>query len=99
MLCSFGRPGVDMRNPTSPWGLTMEAALVRPPGGIVMFVRKGLFSSFGRAAVVATVAAVAMTAIEPAMARAESAPAGKGLTAAQTAPTDVSARRRYYRGG
>ena len=64
-----------------------------------MFIRKGLLSSFGRAAVVATVAAVALTAIEPSMARAESAPAGKGLTATQTAPTDVSARRRYYRGG
>jgi len=64
-----------------------------------MFVRKGLLSSFGRAAVVATVAAVALTAIEPSMARAESAPAGKGLTVTQTAPTDVSARRRYYRGG
>ena len=64
-----------------------------------MFVRKGLFSSFGRAAVVATVAAVALTGIEPSFAHAGSSPSGKGLTAAQTAPTDVSARRRYYRGG
>jgi hypothetical protein len=60
-----------------------------------------LFSSIGRAAVMATVAAVALTAVEPTLARADSAPAGKGLTmaAGTSGATDISARRRYYRGG
>ena len=47
-----------------------------------MFARKSLFSSISRAAVVATVAAVALTAFEPSTARAGSAPAGKGLSTA-----------------
>ena len=65
-----------------------------------MFARKGVFSSIGRAAVMATVAAVALTAVEPSLAQAGSAPAGKGLSAAATSDaTDFSARRRYYRGG
>ena len=65
-----------------------------------MFARKTLLSSISRAAVVATVAAVAVTAFEPTTARAGSAPAGKGLsTAATSDATDFSARRRYYRGG
>jgi hypothetical protein len=67
-----------------------------------MFVRKAAFSSIGRrAAILATVAAVAMTAVEPSLAFAGSAPSGKGLsTAAPTSgATDFSARRRYYRGG
>jgi len=68
-------------------------------GGNAMFARKGLFSSFGRAAVVATVAAVAMTVVEPTIASAGSAPVGKGLSAAKSPITDISARRRYYRGG
>jgi hypothetical protein len=66
-----------------------------------MFVRKGVFSSIGGAAILATVAAVALTAVEPSLAFAGSAPSGKGLsTAAPTSgATDFSARRRYYRGG
>lgn len=66
-----------------------------------MFARNALFSSLGRAAVMATVAAVALTAVEPSLARAGSAPAGKGLSAATATSdaTDFSARRRYYRGG
>ena len=65
-----------------------------------MFARKNLFSSISRAAAVATVAAVALTAFEPSTARAGSAPAGQGLsTAATSDATDFSARRRYYRGG
>src|SRR6266478_6245438 len=68
---------------------------------IEMFARKALFSSLGRAAMAATVAAVALTAVEPSLARAGSAPAGKGLSAATATSdaTDFSARRRYYRGG
>src|SRR5882672_3093466 len=68
---------------------------------IEMFARKALFSSLGRAAMVATVAAVALTAVEPSLARAGSAAAGKGLSAATATSdaTDFSARRRYYRGG
>ena len=66
-----------------------------------MLARKTLLSSIGRAAVAATVAAVALTAFEPSTARAGSAPAGQGLwTAATSDVTDFSAqRRRYYRGG
>src|ERR1700694_4287922 len=65
-----------------------------------MFARKGVFSSIGRAAVMATVAAVALTAVEPTLAQAGSAPAGKGLSAAATSgAADFSARRRFYRGG
>jgi hypothetical protein len=44
-----------------------------------------------------TVAALALTAVEPSLARAGSAPAGKGLTTATSDSTDFSARRRYYR--
>ena len=66
-----------------------------------MFARKALFSSIGRAAAMAAVAAVALTAVEPSLALAGSAPSGKGLSAAAATGgvTDVSARRRYYRGG
>ncbi len=64
-----------------------------------MFARTGLFSSYGRAAIVATVAAVALTAIEPSIAHAGASPAGKGLSEAKGAVTDISARRRHYRGG
>ncbi len=64
-----------------------------------MLTRKGVFS--GRAAVMATVAAVAMTAFEPSPALAGPAPSGKGLSAATPTSdaTDFSARRRFYRGG
>jgi hypothetical protein len=66
-----------------------------------MFVRKGGLSSAGRAAVLATVAALALTAVEPSMAFAGGAPKGKGtsVAAATGDATDFSARRRYYRGG
>jgi len=66
-----------------------------------MFARKGLFSAHGRAAVMATVAAMALTAVEPSLALAGPAPSGKGLSAATATSdaTDFSARRRYYRGG
>lgn len=66
-----------------------------------MFARKGAFSSIGRASALATIAAVALTAVEPTMAVAGSAPSGKGVTASAgtSDATDISARRRYYRGG
>jgi hypothetical protein len=66
-----------------------------------MFARKGVFSSISRTVVMATVAAVALTAVEPSLARAGAAPAGKGVSAATgtSGATDFSARRRYYRGG
>jgi hypothetical protein len=66
-----------------------------------MFARKGLFSSIGRAGAVATVVAVALTAVGPSMAFAGSATSGKGVTASTgtSDATDISARRRYYRGG
>jgi hypothetical protein len=66
-----------------------------------MFARKSVFSSMGRAAVMATVTAMALTAVEPSLALAGSAPAGKGISAATATSnaTDFSARRRHYRGG
>src|SRR5882672_5676855 len=66
-----------------------------------MFARKGMFSSIGRAGAVATVVAVALTAVEPSMAFAGSATSGKGVTVSTgtSDATDISARRRYYRGG
>ena len=66
-----------------------------------MFARKGLFSSIGRAGAVATVVAVALTAVQPSMAFAGSATSGKGVTASTgiSDATDIGARRRYYRGG
>lgn len=64
-----------------------------------MFARKGAFSSIGRAGAVATVVAVALTAVPPSMAFAGSAPA-KGVTMSGTSSaTDFSSRGRYYRGG
>jgi hypothetical protein len=65
-----------------------------------MFARRGLFSSIGRTAALATVAALALTAVEPS--KAVAGPAKKeGLTAATGASdaTDFSARRRHYRRG
>lgn len=66
-----------------------------------MFARKGVFSSISRAAALATVAAVALTAVEPSIAFAGAAPTGKGATTSTgtSGATDISARRRYYRGG
>jgi hypothetical protein len=63
-----------------------------------MMALKSLFSSIGQAAVIATVAAVTLTAVAPAVA--EAAPAGKGLsgTAMRRDATDFSARRRYHHG-
>ncbi|WP_065752200.1 hypothetical protein [Bradyrhizobium paxllaeri] len=66
-----------------------------------MFARKGVFSSIGRAGAVATVVAVALTAVAPTTTFAGSAPSSKGVTASTgtSDATDISARRRYYRGG
>jgi hypothetical protein len=96
------QPGFGLGNLISaqwlaPRGLRGQAATE----DIEMFARKGLFSSIGRTAVMATVAAMALTAVEPSPARAGSAATGKGMSAAAPASdaTDFSARRRYYRGG
>jgi hypothetical protein len=67
-----------------------------------MFTRKGLVFSFGRAVALTTVAALALTAFEPSMAKAGTAALGKGVSATSgtSDATDISAaRRRYYRGG
>ena len=66
-----------------------------------MFARKGLFSSIGRTGAVATVLAVALTAVQPATSFAGPATSSKGVTASTgtSDATDISARRRYYRGG
>jgi|GEM_PF-5375071 len=62
-----------------------------------MFARKDTFLSVGRGALVAAVAALALAAIEPSVARAGSATPGKGLSA-RHAVTDFSARRRTRHG-
>jgi hypothetical protein len=67
---------------------------------IEMFARKGVFSSIGRAGAAATMVAVALTAFEPSMAFAGSAPVkGATATTGTSDVTDFSAGRRYYRGG
>jgi len=68
---------------------------------VEMFARKRVFSSIGRASAVATVVAMALTAVQPSTAFAGSAPSTKGVTASTgtSDATDISARRRYYRGG
>jgi len=66
-----------------------------------MFTRKALISSFGRAAALATVAALALTAFEPSLAQAGTSTPAKGVSATSgtSGATDISAARRYYRGG
>jgi hypothetical protein len=54
-----------------------------------MFARKTVFSSLGRGAVIATVAAMALTVVEPSLARADWV----------SGATDISARHRGYGGG
>jgi hypothetical protein len=63
-----------------------------------MFARNGVFSSAGRSAVMATVAALALTAIVPSMALAGSAREGLSAPPAHGI-TDVSSRARVRRGG
>lgn len=64
-----------------------------------MVIRKDAFLSVSRSTLVAAIAALALTAIEPSLAQAGSAPQnnsqGKGLSA-RHAVTDFSARRRFH---
>jgi hypothetical protein len=68
-----------------------------------MSVRKGMFSSIGRSAVLAGVAAMALAAMEPSVAMAGGATPATGLSAnhGTSGNTDISAarRRHYGRGG
>lgn len=71
-----------------------------------MFAQRGKFSRFGRATMLATAAAMALTALEPTLASAGQAPASTSASvtsAKQGGMTDVSSRargaRRVYRGG
>jgi hypothetical protein len=66
-----------------------------------MFTRKVLIASFGRAAAVASVAGLALTAFEPSMAQAGTPGPAKGVSATSgtSDATDIGARRRIYRGG
>jgi hypothetical protein len=65
-----------------------------------MSERKSIFSSFGRGAALATVAAMTLAAIEPSVAMAGTAtPSSKGLSVnhGTSGSTDISAaRRRHY---
>ena len=63
-----------------------------------MLASKSSFASIGRAAALATIAAVALTAFQPSMALAGSAGHGLSTSAGISNATDFSARR-YYRGG
>jgi hypothetical protein len=62
-----------------------------------MIARKGLFSGIGRSAAMATAVAVTLTTVGPVSAFAGSA--REGLSTPAHGITDVSARRRVYRGG
>ena len=64
-----------------------------------MFAQDGMFSRLGRATALATVAAVALTAVEPSLAAAAPVQKSMSVTAGQDkgGVTDVSARRRVYR--
>ena len=69
-----------------------------------MITKSGEFSSGSRATVLATVAAVAITAVQPTLAFAGTSRSSQATAAAasDTGLTDVSARRRHhhhYRGG
>jgi hypothetical protein len=64
-----------------------------------MSTQKGVFSSVGRASMMAAAVAMALTAVPPSMAFAGSAPSGKGVKAGTSVATDFSSRGRYYRGG
>src|SRR5215212_5421799 len=70
---------------------------------IDMFARKGLLPNIGRTAVMATVAAMALSAVGPSAALAGSAPAtqAQSASAGTSDATDFSSRRyhRGYRGG
>jgi hypothetical protein len=75
---------------------------VRPNGHermFEMFAQKGVFSGIGRSAAMATVVAMALTTVGPVSAFAGSASAGVSTAAPAHGVTDVSARRRVYRGG
>jgi len=66
-----------------------------------MSIPKRVFSSFGRGAALATVAAVALAAVAPSAAVAGQAKPVSVLTVdhGTGGNTDISARRRHYRGG
>jgi hypothetical protein len=69
--------------------------------GIQMFERNGIFKTTGRAAILATVAAMTISAVAPTGAIA--APAAKNQVSTSHGSSDAtdfsSARRRHYRGG
>jgi hypothetical protein len=67
---------------------------------IEMLTRKSTLSSFGRVMVLATVSAVALTALEPSFALAAQASSAVSAKTGTSDSTDFSAaRRRYYGGG
>src|SRR5882757_5851914 len=96
------QPAFGFGNLKCAWWLAMQGLSGQATTeGFEMFARKGVFSLMGRAGAVATVMAVALTAVEPSTAFAGSAPKANGITATMgtSGATDISARRRYYRGG
>ena len=84
-------------NPISALWLSCSGPAVRPASteDSEMFARKGLFSSIGRTTALATVAALALTAVAPSQATAAGPAKKEGLVAAGASDaTDFSARRR-----
>lgn len=59
-----------------------------------MFTQRGKFTRFGRAAMLATVTAVALTTIAPTMASAGTAPGKAPVAAKEQGMTDISSRAR-----
>jgi hypothetical protein len=90
------------RNPTCAQRLAnrrASEARLPPEEDIEMFTRTALFSSFGRAAALASIAALALSAVEPSTAQAAAPAKGVSATSGTSDATDISAARRYYRGG
>src|ERR1700730_9191448 len=100
VACGLDEVAFGRGNPISPEGIEVRAA-VWPliMEDIAMFARKGVFSSVSRGAAMVAVAAIALTAVEPSVASAGSAPRGKVVAVGSSGMTDISARRRLYHGG
>jgi hypothetical protein len=95
-----------MREPSIELLVVFTTALFRSADSsedMKMAVRKGVFSSIGRGVVLASVAAMALAAIEPSVAMAGGATPATGLSAnhGSSGNTDISAagRRHYGHGG
>src|SRR5262245_55414631 len=95
ILPEIVQPPFGLGNLVSRQWLAIEGLSgLAPTEDVEMFARNGVFSSIGRAGAVATVVAVALTAVAPTTTFAGSAPPSKGVTASTgtSDATDISAR-------